>query len=626
MGKSWTCPLKPISIPRLELQAATLSVKVYKVIKKELTYSIAQTFFWTDSQTTLQYIRNRTKRFNAYVANRVTEINEETISEQWRYCPGKLNPADDASRGLSPQKLCSQSRWWNGPVFLWQERENWPMTEVSSIPNDDPEVLTKVKIHVIKKAAVHDDMLSKLINYHSSWIKLQRNLAWLARFAIWIQTKKMDCTRGHLTLEELDHACKILIMCVQKEAFAEDINHLKRHNKLIRTSNLIKLKPLLSNDLLRVGRRLERAPTLSYEEKHPVILPKNHHRSLLILRHYHESSAHAGREQTLAQSREKFWIIQGRNLAKKIIRNCFKCLRLNSRPLTQVIAPLPEIRLEPYNPPFTNAGVDFFGPLMIQWGRGVAKRWGYLITCLATRAVFLEVAPSLQTDDFILLLRQFISRRGPPKEIRSDRGTNLVGANRELREALEELNQKKIESEMMKRRIKWVFHPPAAPHMSGVWERLVQTAKKHLKMIIGDRPEDLEALTPNHFLLQRRIAGLPPGTFVKEDYLGRKQWRKVQYMTDLFWKRWIHEYLPKLQERQKWFQTRRNIEVDDLVIIKETGLVRNKWPLGRITEVFPGRDGRIRSARIRTATGEFHRPISQICLLEGDNKNTQTNQ
>ena len=242
---------------------------------------------------------------------------------------------------------------------------------------------------------------------------------------------------------------------------------------MIRTSNLIKLKPLLSNDILRVGGHLERAPTLSYEEKHPVILPKNHHLSLLILQHYHESSAHAGREQMLAQSREKFWIIQGRNLAKKIIRNCFKCLRLNSRPLTQVMAPLPEMRQEPYNPPFTNAGVDFFGPLMIQRGRGVAKRWGCLITCLTTHAVFLEVAPSLQTDDFILLLRQFINRRGPPKEIRSDRGTNFVGANRELREALNELDQKKIESEMMKRRIKWVFHPPAASHMSGVWERLI---------------------------------------------------------------------------------------------------------------------------------------------------------
>ena len=130
----------------------------------------------------------------------------------------------------------------------------------------------------------------------------------------------------------------------------------------------------------------------------------------------------------------------------------------------------------------------------------------------------------------------------------------------------------------------------------------------------SEDPEDLEPLTPNHFLLQRRISGLPPGTFVKEDYLGRKQWRKVQYLTDLFWKRWIQENLPKLQERQKWFQERRNIEVDDLVIMKETGLARNKWPPGRITKVFPGPDGRIRSAKIRTTTGEFHHLISQICL------------
>ncbi len=126
----------------------------------------------------------------------------------------------------------------------------------------------------------------------------------------------------------------------------------------------------------------------------------------------------------------------------------------------------------------------------------------------------------------------------------------------------------------------------------------------------SEDPEDLEAHTPNHFLLQRRILGLPPDTFVKEDYLGRKQWRKVQYMTDLFWERWIHEYLLKLQECQKWF-------LDDLLIMKETGLARNKWPLG---------DGRIRSAKIRTTTGEFHRPISQICLLEGENKNAQISQ
>ena len=137
----------------------------------------------------------------------------------------------------------------------------------------------------------------------------------------------------------------------------------------------------------------------------------------------------------------------------------------------------------------------------------------------------------------------------------------------------------------------------------------------------SEDPEDLEALTPNHLLLQKQVSRLPTGMFTKEDYLGRKQWRKVQYLTDQFWKRWIYEYLPKLQQCQKWYQTRRNVDVNDLVILKETGITRNKWPLGRITEVFPGRDGRIRSAIIRTAKGEIHRPISQICVLEGDIKN-----
>lgn len=88
-------------------------------------------------------------------------------------------------RRLSPQKLCSQSRWWNGPVFLWQERENWPTTEVSSIPNDDPEVLTKVKIHVIKTAAVHDNMLSKLITVHGS----NYNVIWLGYHALLFGSK-----------------------------------------------------------------------------------------------------------------------------------------------------------------------------------------------------------------------------------------------------------------------------------------------------------------------------------------------------------------------------------------------------------------------------------------------------
>jgi len=290
-------------------------------------------------------------------------------------------------------------------------------------------------------------------------------------------------------------------------------------------------------------------------------------------------------------------------------------------------------------------GVDLFGPLTVKWGRGTAKRWGCLFTSLTTRAVYLEVTPSLETDDFIMILRQFISRRGPPKEIWSDRGTNIIGANRELKESIAESNEEKIEGQLQQRGIKRVLQPPASPHMSGVGERLVQTTKKHLKNVVrdgllndlelrtllaeiesivnnlpiiavSDDPADFAALTPNHFLLQRATQ-LLPGVFVSENKFSRRRWRKVQFLVVHHWKRWIREYLLALQRRPKWVKSRRNGQPGDLVLIVEDNVVRNRWPLGRVVEVFTGQDGGVRSARIKTAAGGvFHRPITKICLLE----------
>ena len=176
----------------------------------------------------------------------------------------------------------------------------------------------------------------------------------------------------------------------------------------------------------------------------------------------------------------------------------------------KVMGSLPRARLEAYHPPFTFTGVDLFGPLTMKWGRGT---------------------PSLETDDFIMVLRQFISRRGPPKEIWSDRGSNFVGANRELKESIVQRNEERIERQLQQKGIKWVFQPPASSHMSGVWDRLVQITKKHLKTlfaeagsivnnrpitVVSNDPDDFSALTPNQFLLQRATQ-LPSGVFVNED-------------------------------------------------------------------------------------------------------------
>jgi hypothetical protein len=215
-----------------------------------------------------------------------------------------------------------------------------------------------------------------------------------------------------------------------------------------------------------------------------------------------------------------------------IVRGCIKCRKSNARKMQQVMAALPKSRLVPYKPAFSYTGVDLFGPLAVKWGR--------LCTCLTTRGVYLDI---VQADDFILLLRQFISRRGPPEELRSDNGSNFTSADRELTEAI--LNSRPL-------------------------------------CQVSEDPQDMEASTPNHFLLHRKVTGLPPGIFVKEDGLLRKEWRKVQFLLQLFWQRWNKEYLPGLQPREKWFKEQRNVQEGDLVLLAEDNLKRNQWPMGRV--------------------------------------------
>ena len=165
IGRSRCAPVRPISIPRLELQAATLSVRIYRMLMNELTLNIDRTVFWTDSQTVLQYIRNNMKRFHVYVANRVAEIRESTDPDQWRHCPGRYNPADDASRGLKPHKLSQQHRWWKGPEFLWQTEDSWPISIVGNVPDDDPEVRECLNIHQVEGYGS-----AKKILLLSSWV------------------------------------------------------------------------------------------------------------------------------------------------------------------------------------------------------------------------------------------------------------------------------------------------------------------------------------------------------------------------------------------------------------------------------------------------------------------------
>ena len=158
------------------------------------------------------------------------------------------------------------------------------------------------------------------------------------------------------------------------------------------------------------------------------------------------------------------------------------------------MADLPLDRVSPDEPPFTNVGVDYFGPFGVKHGRSVVNRYGFIFTCLATRAIHLEMASSLDTDSFIHALRRFIARRGQVKELRSDNGTNFVGAQRELKEAIEGWNQGQIHDILLQKGINWIFNPPAGSHHGGVWERLIRSVRKVLNSTLNVQSLDEEGL------------------------------------------------------------------------------------------------------------------------------------
>lgn len=295
------------------------------------------------------------------------------------------------------------------------------------------------------------------------------------------------------------------------------------------------------------------------------------------------------------------------------------------------MADLPEDRLLPDQPPFTNVGVDFFGPFDIKRGRSL----------VVVRAVHIEIAHSLDIDSCINAIRRFICRRGQVKMIRSDNGTNFVAAEKELRKALENLDQTKIQNTMTEKGIKCIFNTPAASHQGGVWERQIRTVRKVLnsvlqqqtlddeglqtvmcevEAIINSRPithssddaNNVEALTPNHLLLMRTRPNIPPGVFDKDDQHARRRWRQIQYIANLFWTRWTREYLPFLQERQKCLTPQRNFAPGDIVLIMDESAPRNSWSMGRVIKTLPDSSGTVRRVSVQTKTNILDRPINKL--------------
>lgn len=200
-----------------------------------------------------------------------------------------------------------------------------------------------------------------------------------------------------------------------------------------------------------------------------MIIPKDLHVTNLILQNVHEKTGHGGRNHMISTLQQKYWIPGVKSAIRKMLARCVTCRRLHSSTGKQMMADLPSDRVMPDDPPFTRVGVDYFGPFMVKRGRSLVKKYGVIFTCLAIRAVHIEVASSLDTDSCLNAIRRFVARRGQVKVLRSDNGTNFVAAERELRQSIEKWNNQKIQDHLSQQGIKWVFNPPTGSHHGGAW-------------------------------------------------------------------------------------------------------------------------------------------------------------
>lgn len=623
-AKAKVAPLRTQTIPRLELQAAVIGARLAATVQAGHRWTTDEVTYWTDSRTVQQWIRNDNVRYTPYVAHRLGEIADLTRPSQWKWIPTSLNVADLATRP-NYVPASPRDRWFEGPSFLQDKKSSWPRFLEEEERRETEDVLH-----------VEDQKTDGLpdIRRFSKFERLVRATAAVLLF--------IDKCRKQATSMEVRHllqAERLWLTRSQNDCFQEELALMKKGKFLPRTSRLFRLDPVLSAGLLCVNGRIG-AADVPTETKRPVILDGRHPFVKLLVQKEHQAAGHANRERVVNDLRQRYWILGLRPAVRATARNCAMCILRKTKPKTPVMGDLPPARLEPYCRPFTNTGVDYFGPLVVAVGRRHEKRWGALFTCLTTRAVHLEVVSSLSTDSAIMALRRMAARRGWPAVIYSDNATCFRSADTELRAAYAEWAPA-LREYGLQHRVSWRFIPPGAPNQGGAWERLVRSVKVALTAALNQkipkeetlltllaeaehsinaRPlthvsveaTDPEAITPNHLLLGGPSSLPLTGPCQLAD---RRAWRASQALADEFWRRWVREYLPTLVPRQGAAAGIPNIQEGDLVVVVDANLPRNTWPRGVVERVYPGPDGAVRSADVRTRGGIFRRPTTKLAIL-----------
>ena len=470
VSKTCVAPTKWQTIPRLELLGAVVLSHLVSIITSSLP-SPVPTFCWTDSMAALHWIRVN-KPWRQYISHRVSEIRRLTKCEQWQHCPGDINPADIPSRGASGDKLAASKIWWKGPVFLQLPESQWPkadvfpqseITEAEVIKN--PGSITHVLVNTTdgKADQIRLDEIIECTRY-SSLNKL-RVTGVVLKFKSSLQNGrhgegvKLPVHKNHLTGQDMDKAEVLWLCSIQAKSFSTELLYLKSKCKQVPPVRVNQFGLFIDDlGLFRCKGRINNSQ-LTAATKNPILLPSSHPWVTLLIQQVHQNIKHSGTADTLSTIWERYWILKSRQTVKKILKSCVICNKLEGVPYSSVVPPdLPSFQTSD-EPPFSHTGIDFAGPLYVKSDNQLDKAYVCLFTC-STQAVHLELTPDLSVNSFLLLFRQFASRRGLPVTLISNNAKTFKTSSKEI---LKIARCNKVIHFLGERRVTWKFIVKKAP-------------------------------------------------------------------------------------------------------------------------------------------------------------------
>ena len=616
-GKTRVAPLRKISVPRMELQAAVLGVRLCAKIEQYSGLQFSKKYFLTDASSVLGMIRGDCSTFLEFVGTRVSEIRSKSAAEDWYWIPTGENLADLGTRPFTnPHELDRNSEYQIGKAWMTKPVDEWPISyKIGQVPEDE-----KLKAH--RCLSVKKESLPLFdISRFSSYKKVLRITATVIlacqRFKMKRQDRKEPFFIDHEALDKAEH---LLVMSAQNNMMSTFSSKYLSLQPSLQKSEYF---PNLPGIIVASGRVLPKL-IVGYDKPYLPLLECTSPLAKLIMMDAHDQG-HPGQDRTVQLSRHRVWVVKARKLAKTVIDNCFKCKLLNKKLAEQIMAPLPAERLPP-SPPFKNVAIDFFGPITIKdtvKQRVSKETWGVVFCCMVTSAIHLEVSESYSTDSFLLCLRRFLCLRGTPSYIQSDPGSQLVAAKK----IVQEWDYSLIEEYMEQNSIRWNVVPANSQHYNGCAESIIKTVKKHLvqllfpskltkgeldtifaevALMVNSRPLMFAAgadplsegpITPLHLLMGRATLRTPLSKTDEKPSL-QKRLRFIEELKEQFWSKWTAQVLPKLVPSQKWHFSRRNVEIGDIVLIKDGQKFNFEYKRARVVDRKLGVDSKVRQVTL----------------------------